>query len=658
MTCAFLCLLATSQAAQASSMMPSPAVTRDQVHFLICDYPGSHLASTRAVTKGPVPVGTATWTCERRGTADSFQVTFRVISGTAKAQGVAVAFDFADWNAKNYVLVPAAVYNGNRLHALEGGYMPPYPRSMFFDPALPVTMSNNPRLELTPGKPSLIELLTGNASAPAMAFFSPVQKKGFIVLCEQKSQFGNHELRIEENALQNRASFIVSAPGVRERAAEFGGFRPSGDHGVDWNTGDELTLNFKTYTFAANSIPDLLEKFLSVRKALTGQNQPRDLVPMSKMVETVAPRFKKRWQEAPVGGYYLPENSPDFQLGWVSGFMQTPMLALRDPIERAHVERQLDFVTDKLQGKSGIFYGGITATGKIRADRALDNRDFVLTRKNADALVMFFKFFQILQAQGHGNEIKPKWVQSARRLAVAFASLWKSHGEFGQYLDPKTGEIAVFNSTSGALVPAGLAMAARYFHDPDLLRIAKESANFYYVRDVVGRGFTGGHCADISHDPDSESAFGFLESLMALYWATGDRAWLQKARTGAALAATWVLAYDYKFPPQSDIGKLGSHMAGAVWASAQNKHAAPGICTSSGDYLFKLFRATGDNRYADLLRDIQHAHVEATDMPGHPTCRTGFGASMERIQPTDAEGKGSVGNFIQTQNAGASWAGS
>jgi hypothetical protein len=92
-------------------------------------------------------------------------------------------------------------------------------------------------------------------------------------------------------------------------------------------------------------------------------------------------------------------------------------------------------------------------------------------------------------------------------------------------------------------------------------------------------------------------------------------------------------------------------MAGAVWASIQNKHAAPGICTASGDYLFKLFRATGDQLYADLINDIQHAHAEAVNMPNHITTNYMVGSSMERIQPSDAEGKGSIGNFIYTRNS-------
>jgi hypothetical protein len=93
-------------------------------------------------------------------------------------------------------------------------------------------------------------------------------------------------------------------------------------------------------------------------------------------------------------------------------------------------------------------------------------------------------------------------------------------------------------------------------------------------------------------------------------------------------------------------------MAGAVWASIQNKHAAPGICEASGDYLFKLYRATGNPLYADLIRDIQHAHAEAVNMPpDHITTHNLIGSSMERIQPSDAEGWGSVGNFINTRNS-------
>ena len=43
---------------------------------------------------------------------------------------------------------------------------------------------------------------------------------------------------------------------------------------------------------------------------------------------------------------------------------------------------------------------------------------------------------------------------------------------------------------------------------------------------------------------------------------------------------------------------------GSVFANIQNKHSAPGICTLSGDSLYKLWRWTQDALYLELLKDI------------------------------------------------------
>jgi hypothetical protein len=306
-----------------------------------------------------------------------------------------------------------------------------------------------------------------------------------------------------------------------------------------------------------------------------------------------------------------------------------------------------------MQGESGFFYGSISSEGQLGTEKS--HPDFpaiqAMVRKNGDVLFWLMKHLMLLKAQGHEKTIKPLWESAARKLATAFTHTWKKYGEFGQYITPESGEIAVYNSTAGAIVPAGLALAAGYFKQPDWLEVADKSAVYYYQRDVEKQGFTSGACGDISQDADSETAFGFLESLMALYRYTGKTEWLHRAEVQAALCATWTLAYNPVFPPNSAIGKLRGRMAGAVWASSQNKHAAPGVCTTSADDLFKLYHATGNEQYAELIRDIQHAHTEAVNMPGHITSNYLIGSSMERIQPSDAEGRGSIGNFIHTRNS-------
>ncbi|MCX2452449.1 hypothetical protein OQX61_14330 [Pedobacter sp. PLR] len=579
---------------------------------------------------------------------------FQLNTGVAKASAVSVSFDFSNWNQENYVLVPASVYNGNRYRSIGNGYEPPYPKDMYYNPAVALTISNNPRLSNQAGVASLIELETGNTATPAMCFFSEKEKKGFIVLTTQQTRLGGNGLTIAENKRKDSCAFSVSAPAVRKMAPGFGDFHLSNDLAPDWKAGDEVNLAFMVYVFKAANIPDLLKKFMEVRKEFSGANHPRNILPMSKLFEAATDICKGNFVEVPAGAYYKPENNMDFQLGWVSGMMNTyPMLALNDKKERDRVIAELDFVVKKLQGKSGYFYGGITANGDLRPEKM--NAEFkplqAMVRKNADVLLWLIKHMELLKAQGYSTSVKPEWEDAAKKLATAFVRTWKKDGEFGQYIAPETGEIAVFNSTAGAIVPAGLAMASDYFKNKEWMKVAQDAARFYYKRDVEKQGLTGGHCGDISQDADSESAFGFLESLMALYYYTGQKEWLDKAEVQAALGATWTFSYDPVFPENSAIGKLKSNMAGAIWASIQNKHAAPGICTASGDYIFKLFRATGNIRYADLIRDIQHAHAEAVNMPEHLTTNGQVGSSMERIQLSDAEGKSSIGNFINTRNS-------
>jgi hypothetical protein len=180
-----------------------------------------------------------------------------------------------------------------------------------------------------------------------------------------------------------------------------------------------------------------------------------------------------------------------------------------------------------------------------------------------------------------------------------------------------------------------MALASRYYHEPEYMRIAIDAANFYYQRDFVKLGMTTGACADILQNADSESAVALMTSLMTLYELTGERQWLEKSRNLANLCATWVVSYDYELPKETELGRLGAKLTGAVWASTQNKHAAPGFCTTSGDPLFKIFRATDDIRYAELMNDVVHAYAEGIQPNGMIT---------ERLTYCDADSRGSRGS--------------
>lgn len=132
-------------------------------------------------------------------------------------------------------------------------------------------------------------------------------------------------------------------------------------------------------------------------------------------------------------------------------------------------------------------------------------------------------------------------------------------------------------------------------------------------------GMTTGGCADILQNADLETAIALTTSLMALYEITGKQKWLKQSTQLTNLCATWSVSYNYCLPNDTPLGKLDAKLTGAVWASTQNKHGAPGFCTSSGDPLFKIYRATGVKRYAELISDIGHAYTEGIQPNGQIT---------------------------------------
>jgi hypothetical protein len=636
----------------ARTWLPLIPAAKDGMRPLACWYDGSKLAASRAFTNGALQTASTRWACDVKeqpvaGEPDArdLTATFTLAEGAAKSAGVAVAFDFAGWSTNNYVLIPASVYNGNRNRIEQRAYATGLNREDIYKKDLPLTTCDLPQLAPELGQPSKIEVSACNAATPAICFFSPEKRRGIIMLAEQgipKKNDANGTIldngfSVEESADRTHATLVVSSPGVRERKPEFIGFSASPDRGMDWQPGDTVTLHLRVYSFAAADIPGLLEKFMTVRKDVTGPNHPRDLIPFSEVIRLMTGRIDSRFYQGQDNQFYCPENAAWISFGWIGGLMDTfPMLALNDELHLERVTKTFDFAIPRGQGQSGYFYGALNHDGKVFGREGYDEHpEFVLTRKNADVLFWMVKQFMLLKKQGRASAIKPAWEQNIKRLADAFVATWKKDGQWGNFLNNQTGEVAVYNSSSGVVAAGGLALAADYFKNPEYLVVAKQAAKFYYSRDFVKLGMTTGHSADTLQNADSDSPAGLMNSLMTLYELTGDARWLEKSRNLANLLATWTVSYDYLLPTNTELARLGAKLAGVVWASTQNKHGAPGNCTSSGDALFKIYRATGDRRYAELMRDIIHAHAEGIRPDGKIT---------ERLTYCDADSRGSRGS--------------
>ncbi|WP_219929303.1 hypothetical protein [Sphingobacterium athyrii] len=612
--------------------------------LLDCGYNGAKLEQSSVIGAGSDKWKVKQEVLRKKGSnAVTYRFTFKA-KKAMKDAGVAVAFDVYDWSSDNFVMIPAVVYNGNRQRIVNREYATGLDKTDYFRKDLALTSNPIPQLSPEFGAKSQLEVNISNTSTPLMAYLDRKKKKGVFLFTDQgitwKNELKDHALIIEESPNRSIATFVVSAPGVRSRKPEFIGFSDSPDRGIAVAEGDELEIRVTRMEFQAENVTNLYGRFMQERKLHFREAAPRNLMPMSEVLSRMAENIDERYYAKDGVGFYCPENADWMSYGWVGGLINTyPMLALGDMMHFSRVSNTFNFALSQGRGASGYYYDVLGADGEvIYRDGAKLNPGIGLTRKNADVLFWMVKQFMLLKKQGKSSLIAEKWENSIRQLADAFVKTWQEEGTWGNYLAIESGKIAAYNTTGGAMAVGGLALAASYFQNDHYMAVAKEAAKKYYGEFALV-GFTSGACGDILQNADSETAIALTTSLMTLFEQTGDHIYLEQTKNLANYTASWTVSFPYQLPENTALAKLGANLTGAVWASTQNKHGAPGFCTQSGDVLFKLFRETGVKLYADLIRDVIHAHAEGIQPNGKIT---------ERLTYCDADSRGSRGDGGKT----------
>lgn len=232
-----------------------------------------------------------------RPDAVNILVRFRLEKGFARETGVSLDLEFDQWSADNYVLLPDAVYNGNRFHSVQLAYPPMLPAADR-RPDLPITINDILRLNRSAGE-SRLEEFTGDLATPGVGFYSPAKRIGFWLLTDQRTRLGNQGLMIKESIDRKKAIPRISAPCVREMRPTINGLIPSPDRAVAWNTGDEVTIRVRLYTFEAPRLQNLFDRFMEIRKDLTGPTALRHMVPLSQVWETLEDKYNREdWNSA------------------------------------------------------------------------------------------------------------------------------------------------------------------------------------------------------------------------------------------------------------------------------------------------------------------------------------------------------------------------
>jgi len=580
-------------------------------------------------------------------------------SGDSPQSAAEVRFEFDEWSSSTYVLVPGAVYSGNRFEVRRFSYPPCWSKLPERGPDTPVLITDVPRLSAGSG-PSAFHLLTGDAATPAVGLYDPRRQTGCLFVAGQRTVFGESSMHVEESADRSGAVVSFRAPGVRPHAkydmctTE----APSPDRGAEFRDGDKLSMSFHVYAFPCGGVGGLFEKLAEVRKKLEPAAELPPSLPFSAAWSIQEQKYNAmNWNDA--YGYYavgtVDMKHQDWQIGWVGGGMSSYALLLEGSSESVRrAMRTVDFIFSAQTAAGffpGVFYNGRWYGDEFNDDPGRDAPEqWHIVRKSADTLYFLVKHFIALNRRFPGIPLPDGWLDGTRRLADGFVKLWRTYGQFGQWIHAGTGDMLVGGSAGGAMAVGGLALYGQYTGE-DAYQAAACEAGEYYYRRYTAEGITTGGPGEILQCPDSESAFALLESFMVLHETTGESKWLARAEEAARQCISWCVSYDYDFPEGSTFRRLGMRTGGSVIANVQNKHSAPGICTLSGDSLFKLFRASGNKLYLDQLRETarhlpQYLSREDRPVKGWDGKDMPAGYMSERVNMSDWEGRELVGEAL------------
>ncbi|NQX01397.1 hypothetical protein HQ447_12125, partial [bacterium] len=214
----------------------------------------------------------STWRVSMETTAidaDAFDVAvvFRCVAGALSDASVSVDLEFSDWSVQNYVLMPAAAYDGNRFPSRRIPYSPKLWFADDIGPKQPIIVTDIPKLNERDG-PSRIEERSGSMALPSIGFRSAADRSGIWLVTDQGNSLGDYGIGIEENRDRSQATLSITSPLVRElysyRICDMRA--PSVDVPENFKAGDVVKISFRLHAFAARDVQSLFDKFAEIRK--------------------------------------------------------------------------------------------------------------------------------------------------------------------------------------------------------------------------------------------------------------------------------------------------------------------------------------------------------------------------------------------------------
>lgn len=242
----------------------------------------------------------------------------------------------------------------------------------------------------------------------------------------------------------------------------------------------------------------------------------------------------------------------------------------------------------------------------------------------------------------------PEWFRWVKTYTDWLLPQQRKDGSFPRRWKVGSNEIAEPTGTTSYCPVPLLVLMSEETGDPSYRQAAIRAAEFVWTSWGVRGLFIGG-ASDNPNITDKEAGMLSLEAFLSLYDATRDSKWLDRARTAADFAETWIWIWNLPMPLDADDANLrwkkGVPIIGGQGITALHAGSMDEYLDWSVASYAKLYHLTQDPHYLEVARILLHGTKSMVALPGRQYDLKGIGWQQEgfRMGP-GGEGRGTSGH--------------
>ena len=213
----------------------------------------------------------------------------------------------------------------------------------------------------------------------------------------------------------------------------------------------------------------------------------------------------------------------------------------------------------------------------------------------------------------------PEWFNWVKTYVDWLILQQREDGSFPRRWKNGSSEVAETTGTTSYCPVPLLVIMSEVTGDPKYKQSAIRAAD--YVWENFGmRGLFVGGASDNPNITDKEAGMLSMEAFLSLYESTKETKWLERAKTAADFAESWIWIWNLPMPLDADDAQLhwkkGVPTIGLQGITAMGVGGADEYLDWAVPSYAKLYKYTNDQHYLDVARVLLHDTKSMVALPG------------------------------------------